>query len=201
MRDAVIDYITAMGTVSRPRSKAACSSSTTPWRPSITITAPVAKVYRESDDLTIAFDITDAGSGVRSVEADLDGAPVTNAQVIDLMALAYGSHTVTVHAVDMAWNETTESVTFTVKSATASLKALVAQYTMSGAIKKPGISKSLVAKLDAAQAYVDAGDEARAISTLNSFIQEVKAQAGKSITPAASASLVAMAQEVIASLQ
>lgn len=43
--------------------------------------------------------------------------------------------------------------------------------------------------------------DVRAISTLNSFIQEVKAQAGKSIPPAASASLVAMAQEVIASLQ
>ena len=41
--------------------------------PVVTITTPVAKVYRESDDLTMAFDVTDAGSGVRSVEADLDG--------------------------------------------------------------------------------------------------------------------------------
>jgi hypothetical protein len=58
-----------------------------------------------------------------------------------------------------------------------------------------------MAKLSAAQKYLNAGNESMAISTLKAFISEVKAQTGKSITPEAGASLIADAKWVIASLK
>ncbi len=45
------------------------------------------------------------------------------------------------------------------------------------------------------------GNETSAINTLQAFINQVKAQTGKSISPAASAVLIAEAKLVIASLR
>lgn len=53
-----------------------------------------------------------------------------------------------------------------------------------GVIDNPGITKSLLAKLDAAQAAVDQGRPAVAINILEAFANEVQAQAGKHIAPA-----------------
>ena len=51
-------------------------------------------------------------------------------------------------------------------------------------INNPGITKSLLAKLDAAQAADDQGRPAVAVNILQAFANEVQAQAGKHIVPA-----------------
>ncbi len=57
-----------------------------------------------------------------------------------------------------------------------------------------------MAKLDAAQKSIKRGHDKTAENQLEAFIREVKAQAGKSITPAAAAILIADAKYVIAHL-
>ena len=102
VRDAVINYVTAMGKVS-PAIEGRLQFVKDVDGPVITITSPEAKAYLHSADLTIDFAVTDV-TGVASVAAALDGTPVSDGQVIDLLGLSLGNHTFTVHAVDLAGN-------------------------------------------------------------------------------------------------
>ena len=201
VRDAVIDYIAAMGTVSPAiEGRLAFIYDVSP--PTITITSPTAPEYLHTASLTLGFDAVDVGAaGLLKVWADLDRTPVVDGQVLDLLKLSLGNHTLTVYAVDKADNAATASVTFSVKATAGSLKTLVNRYYAEGKITKAGIRTSLIAKLNAAQGYIAAAQPAKAISTLNSFISEVRAQTGKAITKAAAAVLIADAQYVMASLK
>ena len=66
VRDAVIDYITAKGTVS-PAIEGRLAFVTDTTAPVITITMPAAKTYWHSDQLKLAFGATDTPAGVLSV--------------------------------------------------------------------------------------------------------------------------------------
>ena len=200
VRDAVINYATAQGTVS-PLVEGRLKFITDVAGPVITIASPEAKAYLHTAKLTVDFTVTDAPAGVATVAADLDGKPVVDGQVIDVLTLSLGSHTLTVNAVDKAGNASTASVTFTVKATIGSLKTLVNRYHAEGAITKDGVVTSLMAKLNAAQKAASAGQDASAISSLNAFINEVKAQSGKAITPSAAQVLITDARFVIASLK
>jgi hypothetical protein len=64
------------------------------------------------------------------------------------------------------------------------------------AVKGVGPGTSLADKVAAAQAYLAAGDKTDACGTLNAFINEVRAQSGKSIPPSTASSLIASARQV-----
>jgi hypothetical protein len=64
---------------------------------------------------TIDFWASDVPSGLYSLTADLDGAPVTDGQVFDDLETMAGYHTVTVRAEDFAGNTTIASVDFSIK--------------------------------------------------------------------------------------
>jgi hypothetical protein len=201
VRDAVIDYITAMGTVS-PAIEGRLAFIYDVDAPTITITSPEAKAYPHPDFLTLDFGAEDVGpAGLLSVWADLDGTSVTNGQVIDLYTLALGDHTLTVNAVDKASNASTKSVTFSVEATVASLKAAVNRFYAEGKITKATVRDSLLAQLTAVQKSIDAGNKKTAINQLNAFINLVKAQSGKAITTAAADLLIADARAVISTLK
>lgn len=111
VRDVVIDYITAQGTVA-PVVEGRLSFISDKDAPTITINAPTSKVYLPTDTLTIDFTVEDTVSGVKSAVATLDGNEVANGDVIDLTALADGEHTFKVVAEDNASNQGTEKVKF-----------------------------------------------------------------------------------------
>ena len=69
-----------------------------------------------------------------------------------------------------------------------------------GHITKQGVANSLLAKADAAQASLDRGNAHVAANQLRAFINEVHAQAGKSIQADHAAHLVMHAENVIAAL-
>lgn len=69
-----------------------------------------------------------------------------------------------------------------------------------GHIDNPGVTQSLLAKLEAAQAAVDRNQPAVAINILQAFIQEVQAQAGEHIVSEHAGHLVEHAQLVIQAL-
>lgn len=69
-----------------------------------------------------------------------------------------------------------------------------------GHIAKPGIANALLAKLDAAQAAYDRGNTTAALNQLNAFINQVKAQTGKSIDAEHAGHLIEHAGNVIAAL-
>jgi hypothetical protein len=69
-----------------------------------------------------------------------------------------------------------------------------------GHITKRGIVKSLLAKLNAAQAAYDSGDTAGALNYLNDFNNQVNAQTGKSIDAEHAGHLIEHAGNVIDAL-
>jgi hypothetical protein len=69
-----------------------------------------------------------------------------------------------------------------------------------GHITNAGVQKSLLAKLDSAQAALDRGQTQVALNTLNAFVQQVSEGAGGAIAPEHATHLVMHAQNVIAAL-
>lgn len=206
VRDAVIDYITAMGTVS-PKVEGRLLFGDT-VAPVVTINAPAAQDYLHPDFLTLDFSAVDGEggttpslapvSGVKSIAATLDTAAVNSGDVVDLHTLTLGNHTLTVTATDFYDNSTTQSVTFNVIATVQSLKASVNRLYAEGKIDRADIRDSLLDKLNTAQAYLNKGNIKAAINALNAFINQVKAQSGKHITKDAAAMLIIDAKWVIA---
>ncbi len=170
--------------------------------PTITITSPTATTYLHYQNLLLDFGAVDVGTaGIKKVWADLDGVPVTSGQTIDLHTLALGNHTLTVNAMDKAYNQSSASVTFTVDATVQSLMSSMYKFYGEGKFTKAAIYKNLYNKLTLAQADLNKGQNKLAINHLTAFINEVKAQAGKSIDPVAANLLITDAQYVIGKLK
>ena len=82
-------------------------------------------------------------------------------------------------------------------SSLTELSQRVEGYGASGDISGRGLLKSLLAKLDAAQASVDRGNGEAFRGQLNAFINEVQAQHGKGIGAVAADTLIAEAQAIL----
>jgi len=106
----------------------------------------------------------------------------------------------TVEAVDNGWNAASASVTFSVQATVNGLKKLVNSYYASHDITKAGVRTSLIAKLSKANKAIMYGNETRDQHPPGVH-QPGEGQTGKSISPAASAVLIAEAKLVIASLR
>ena len=81
-----------------------------------------------------------------------------------------------------------------------SLRACVHHAAEHGHIDNQGITRSLLAKLDAAQAAVDRGQPEVAVNLLEAFAREVRAQSGKHILQEHAEHLLIHAQAVIQAL-
>jgi len=165
--------------------------------PVVTITSPLPQTYANTDSFNVQWTAVDALSGIASEVADLDGVPVTNGQLINLLLFAAGNHTLTVTALDRADNATTETVDFFVSVDIDGLIASVEYMCEQGWIKGHGICNSLLSKLNNAKAAIGRGRCNAATNLLRAFIHEVQAQRGKAISEEAAHVLKANAQYVI----
>jgi hypothetical protein len=138
---------------------------------------------------------------VKSIQATLDGTPMTSGQVVDLYTLSLGDHTLTVVATDFYGNAMTRSVTFSVTATIQSTIAGANRFYSEGKIDNGGILNSLTKKPENAQKDLDKGKTDTAINKLTAFVNEVSAQSGKHITAEAANLLIADAQWVIAHLK
>ena len=198
VRDAVIDYVTAMGTVS-PAIEGRLSFIYDVDAPAITINSPTATSYLHPDYLTLDFSAVDVGPAeLKKVWADLDGVRVTNGQVIDLHTLALGDRTLTVYAVDKAGNGSNAPVTFSVTATIQSLMTSVNRFYAEGKIDSADVYQSLMKMLVYAQ---NSSRIKTKTNQLNAFISLVKAQSGKHITADAANLLITDARWVIAHLR
>jgi 2',3'-cyclic-nucleotide 2'-phosphodiesterase/3'-nucleotidase len=199
VRDAVIEYVQDQTAPINPQIEGRLLFITDTTAPVITINAPQAKTYLNSDPLTIDFTVTDDIAGVGSVTAFLDGVPVTNGQVIKLYLFAAGTtHTLEVTAMDKAYNTSSASVTFTVETTVESMMSVVTSLYEDGEISSANVYYGLMDKL---QAAAKNKKSSAAINLLNAFINQVNAQYGKAITPEAADLLIADIQWLIAQMK
>ncbi|PWB53566.1 MAG: hypothetical protein C3F13_09155 [Anaerolineales bacterium] len=197
VRDAVIHYVQAEETVN-PLVEGRLQFIYDTQAPVITITAPTATTYLHTAMLTLDFSAEDVGpAGLKDVWADLDGVPVTDGQVIDLLTLALGDHTLTVYAMDNAYNQSSASVTFTITATIGSLKETLTRFYLEGKIDNLGLYNSLWVKLTQAEKAYEKGNYRIVGNVLNAFINEVMAQRGQHITMDAADLLIADAMWVI----
>lgn len=169
--------------------------------PAIEVTSPpTARRYAHHEQLEVDVAVTDAVAGVASTSLTLDGAAVRDGDILDLVALPLGTHVLSVRAEDNVGNVSEKTVTFTVEATIASLHALVERFSAKGQVSDAGLTQSLLAKLEAAAASRDAGRSRTAAGQITSFIQEVSAQRGNKIDPAAADILIIDAEAVRAAL-
>jgi len=176
--------------------------------PTITIVQPTATSYPHSGTLTLGYSASDDESGVKSgsVTATLDGAAtvgvpphgLASGQVINLLTeMTIGNHAFQVKATDNAGNVASPSVTFSVVVTAASIVDDVNYFLAHGGVTSKNEGNSLLQKLKAAAAYRAAGDCNDASATYQAFINELNAQKGKTVTPAAVTIMIADAQYLI----
>lgn len=197
VRDVVIDYITSMGIVS-PAIDGRLSFIYDVDGPVITINAPTAKTYPQSESITFDFGAVDVPAGIDMIWADLDGVSVVNGQVLDLYTILPGEHVFTVYASDKATNQSSAAVTFTVEATTQTLVQGLRDFYDDGLIDNEGIYQGLLSKLMSALKAKRADTQ---INLLNAFISLVESQRGQHITTEAADMLLASAQYVIDHLQ
>ena len=82
-----------------------------------------------------------------------------------------------------------------------SLRNCVIHAAGAGHIDNQGITNSLLAKLDAAQAALDRGQTKTAVNNLNAFVRAVEAQDGKHIVSPHATHLAMHANQVIAAIE
>jgi len=156
--------------------------------PEITVASPTGTTYAHSDVVPLDVDVSDARSDVARTAVLLDGEPF-DAEQIDMLGLSLGEHTVTVTAEDSAGNTGSVEVTFSVEATLASLRAVVERYAAEGSIAEPGVKRSLLQTLDAAQAAVDRGQADVAVRVLGSFESQVRALTEKQISASSAETL------------
>ena len=83
----------------------------------------------------------------------------------------------------------------------ASLQACVQHAADAGLIDNQGVTQSLLAKLDAAQAAQDRGQSDVAVQVLQAFVREVSAQSSQHIDAMHAAHMIAHTQIVIQALE
>ena len=151
--------------------------------------------------LTLDFSAVDEGSGVKSLEAKLDGEVVTDGQVIDLYTLALGDHIFEVKAVDNLDSESSASVTFSITANKDSLIASLRRFYSEGAIDSKGVLNSLIMTIQQQQTNDKKGTPKSFANQLRALINELQAQSGIHITTEAADLLIADAQWAIEHLK
>jgi hypothetical protein len=172
--------------------------------PSIVISQPTATPYTHSSTLTLNYTVTDGGSGVATVtptmngSATVGGSPITNGLAINLLtALPLGPNTFAIKAADNVANKSSRSVTFTIIVTPQSMIDDVKQFFASGALRGADLESWLLDWLYAALAARNRGQCRPSdfyYAAFITFINLLRAQSGRQITPAAAAILIADAQ-------
>jgi hypothetical protein len=156
-------------------------------------------VYDLGQTITVTFSATDA-STVASVSATLDSTKtLTNGAVIKTNTLTAGVHTIQVTATDALGNQTTTSVTFTIRVSTNGLQGAVADG-QGRKLVDNSVASTLITKLKSAQAAIDRGNAGTARQHLESFMASVAANAGKKIDAAYAALLLNWANDLLSRL-
>jgi hypothetical protein len=202
VRDAVIDYLAAMGTVSPAIEGRLVFLAGDIDGPVVTTTAPAAaRAYLHSSKLKLAFGATDPFSGMASISAKLDAKTVRNGQTIDLLTLRLGTHRLTVTARDVSGNTTVSTTTFTIKATTSSTITSVNRLYAAHRITSHAVRDRLVGYLSAARRYESKGWSTPAVMNMAMFTMTVARETYRTIKSSAGTILIDDAVFVMKSLR
>jgi hypothetical protein len=169
--------------------------------PAITVVSPTqGQVLDVNQMATASFSAVDAGSGLASLTATLDGVPIANGATIDAFLLNAGDHHLVVKATDKVGNTATVDRKFEVHATIAGLKAAISRARAEKLITLPPNDNSLQNQLDAAQAALDRGNVASAKNKLESVAGLVEGQIGVGIDAAFANRFIGWVNDLVARL-
>lgn len=168
--------------------------------PTLDVTSPPAAIYPNTASVVLAWNASDAMSGIAVQTGLVDGEPVPNGGTVALVLFTPGPHAAYVEVVDKADHVAQASVRFEVTVDLAGLLAAHGRVCDLDWINKYGICASLEAKLTAAQASWERGDFGAAANQLEAYLHELDAQWNKAINPRAYDLLRLDAEYVLAHL-
>ncbi|MBI5705363.1 MAG: zinc dependent phospholipase C family protein [Armatimonadetes bacterium] len=147
--------------------------------------APPAQNQVMDVNTTLVFDMTigDAGSGVDSSSATLDGGSLADLATIDSFFLTAGDHTIVVQAADKLGNASSLTRIFSVHATIQGLKSAVNRAYSMGLITKPTTQTALQQHLNNAQKALDKGDKKTAANKVAAASQLVAGQLGNGVEP------------------
>jgi hypothetical protein len=166
-------------------------------QPSLSIISPEPRTYANTETFNATWNAADSLSGLAAEIGNIDGVAVTNGQLIELLLLGPGPHTMSVEATDKADNSSSASVVFFVSVDSEGLLSALQYMCDLNWIDKRGICNSLTAKLSAAIESINKGHLKAAENQLSAFLNELDAQRDKSINSSAYAVLNSGANFVI----
>ncbi|RYG22496.1 hypothetical protein EON82_16910 [bacterium] len=127
--------------------------------PTIGVPVPTeGQVLDINTPINLAFNAVDAGSGVKTLTATLDGAPILDGTKIDPFFLDAGVHTIVVSATDAIGNASNLTRKFEIHATILGLRAAVIRAYELGLITKPITQTALLSQLDSAQKSFLKGD-------------------------------------------
>jgi hypothetical protein len=144
--------------------------------PTITSNFNSGEIFERINSLSIIITAKDTGSGLINLETTLDGVKISNNEVINLEALAFGNHQIVATAEDKAGNIAIKEISFTITATLKTTIDLLKKFNDSGLLKNQGIYNSLNTKLSK--------------GNLTAFRNEVLAQMGKGIDEHTSSILI-----------
>jgi glucose/arabinose dehydrogenase/soluble cytochrome b562 len=144
-------------------------------------TAPVLTVKGVTDGqslgdsgvLTPSWTATDATSGVGTVTATLDGAPIESGAELRLWTLPLGEHKLVVTATDAAGHPSGSTTTFTTTTSLQDLTALVDRFAKSREVTREG-ARELNRELDKARRHAQRGQNRQAVASLEDFVDATR---------------------------
>lgn len=167
--------------------------------PEVTISSPEATTYGHHEIVPVDLTVTDAKSGIDTIEVWLDGAAIEPDAELDLLDLALGDHVLSVRATDLSGNVAEAEVTFTVEATIATLQATIERLVADGVLGQ-GTADSLLRKVAAAADAVDRGQVPVAMRQLRAFVEAIDGQAKDRVAPETADLLRGDAEAVIAGL-
>ena len=162
----------------------------------ITSPAPEGVVFDTDDASTIAYTVSDGGSGIVSSSVTLDGAPATNGQVLDMFLLAPGIHTIVGTAIDNLGNSSSVTRTFEVHATAESLSNNVDRACALGLVQARPCN-FLKARTRAALVAHNRGQHRRERNLLRTVINELEAKRGRGVDPATADRLITYIEDLI----
>ena len=144
--------------------------------PTINIVSPAAAAYDRCDSPAAGFSVADDLSGVASVDAWVDGAPIADGASLDMLFWELGEHTLAVRAFDKVGWEQNAGVTFQLQATIQGSKCALQRFRSLGLLDTNGIYTSINAHLTAADRALGVDKPGVARHQLESLLKLLKAQ-------------------------
>lgn len=169
--------------------------------PTITVAVPnEGQAFDVNQTFVLSFSAADAGAGVATVAAKLDGQPIASGTTVDAFLLTAGNHQVVVTAADTLGNQATFTRTFSVHATLAGLRDALNRAYDAGLITKPQNRQALIHRVDDAIKHQSSGQTGPMVNDVQSIQAIMTSHSGDGVEPEFASRVIGWIADFVARL-